>query len=220
MNRRGAPPALRSTHLIFVVLTEAHAILEEGQQGEIVLQGLRQGDGHPRLARVAVGAQPPQVEALPQTLDEVVLGQAHPLVGAHAVVAQVLLTVEAVRGGRVLLVAGAALRFSQLGGLQQAHVRMMEAGRTSNQASPMVEAVLVLDGLLRAHHHIQQVAEEEVGRGERVHPGLGDGHLLVTGGATQLERVPGAALALQTLPAEGVQAGQDVEPPAGLTGGR
>lgn len=206
MNRQG-PPAFRPTHLIFMVLTEAHAVLEEGQQGKVVLQRLCEGNGHSRLARVAVGTQPTQLEVLPQTLDEVVLGQTHALVCTHAVVAQILLTVEAVRGGRVLLVARAALRFCHLGRVQQTHVRMMEAGGTSDEASAMVEAVLVLDGLLRAHHHIQKVAEEEVGRGKGVHPGLGDGHLLVTGGATQLQWVSGAALALQALPAEGVQAG-------------
>lgn len=97
----------------------------------------------------------------------------------------------------------------------------MEAGGTSDYASPVMEvAVLVMDGLLGAHHHIQQVAEEEVGRGKGVHPGLRDGHILVTGGAAQLQRVPGTALALQALPAEGVQAGQDVEPPVGLAGGQ
>lgn len=85
----------------------------------------------------------------------------------------------------------------------------------------MVEvAVLVMDGLLGADHHIQQVAEEEVGRGKGVHPRLGDAHVLVAGGATQLQRVPGTTLALQALPAEGVQAGQDVEPPVGLAGGQ
>lgn len=60
----------------------------------------------------------------------------------------------------------------------------------------VVVAVLVLDLLLRAHHHIQQVAEEEVGRRQGVHPGLGDGHLLVAGGAPQLQRVPWTTLAL------------------------
>lgn len=169
-----------------MVLTEAHAVLEERQQGKIVLQRLCQGNGHPRLARAAVGTQPTQVEVLSHTLDEMVLGQTHPLVCTHAVVAQVLLTVEAMRGGRVLLVTRAALRFSQVGRMQQTHLRMVEAGGTSNQTSPMVEAILVLDGLLCAHHHIQKVAEEEVGGGERVHPRLRDGHLLVTGGATQL----------------------------------
>lgn len=132
MNGETQAPALRSTHLIFVVLTEAHAILEEGQQGKIVLQRLCEGNCHPRLARVAVGTQPTQVEVLSHTLDEVVLGQTHPLVCTHAVVAQILLTVKAVRGGRVLLVTGAALRFSQVGRLQQTHMGMMEAGRTSN----------------------------------------------------------------------------------------
>lgn len=101
-----------------MVLTEAHAILEEGQQGKIVLQRLCEGNRHPRLARVAVGIEPTQVEVLSQTLDEVVLGQTYPLVCTHAVVAQVLLTVEAVGRGGVLLVAGAALRFSQVGGVQ------------------------------------------------------------------------------------------------------
>lgn len=114
-----------------MVLTEAHAILEEGQQGKIVLQRLREGNRHPWLARVAVGIVPTQVDILSQTLDEVVLGQAHPLVRTHAVVAQIFLTVEAVGGGRVLLIAGAALRFPQVGRMQQTHLRMMEAGGTS-----------------------------------------------------------------------------------------
>lgn len=80
-------------------------------------------------------------------------------------------------------------------------------------------AVLVLDLLLRAHHHIQQVAEEEVGGRQGVHPSLRDGHLLVAGGAPQLQGVPGTALALQALPAEGMEAGQDVQPPRSLAGG-
>lgn len=99
-----------ATHLIVVMLAEAHAVLEQGQQGEIVLQRLREGDRHPRLARVAVGVGPAQVKAL----NEVVLGQPHPLVRPHAVVAQVLLAVEAVGGGGVLLVARAALGLSQV----------------------------------------------------------------------------------------------------------
>lgn len=99
-----------ATHLIVVMLAEAHAVLEQGQQGEIVLQRLREGDRHSRLARVAVGVGPAQVEAL----NEVVLGQPHPLVRPHAVVAQVLLAVEAVGGGGVLLVARAALGLSQV----------------------------------------------------------------------------------------------------------
>lgn len=76
-----------------------------------------------------------------------------------------------------------------------------------------------MDLLLRAHHHIQQVVEKEVGGRQGVHPGLGDGHLLVACRAPQLQRVPGTALALKAVPAEGVEAGQDVEPPGGLAGG-
>ena len=83
----------------------------------------------------------------------------------------------------------------------------------------VVVAVLALDLLLGAHHHVQQVAEQEVGGRQGVHAGLGDGHLLVAGGAPQLQRVPGTALALEALPAEGVEAGQDVESPGGLAGG-
>lgn len=208
-----------------MVLAEAHAILEQGQQGKVVLQGLGEGHRHPRLPRVAVGIDPAQVEVLPQALDEVVLGQPHPLVCPHTVVTQILLAVKAVGGGRVLLVAGAALRLSQVVGEQQASVRVVEAGGANAQASPVVVvlvevAVLVVDLLLGAPHHVQQVAEEEVGGRQGVHPGLGDGHLLVAGGAPQLQRVPGTPLALQALPAEGVEAGQDVEPPGGLAGGR
>lgn len=83
----------------------------------------------------------------------------------------------------------------------------------------MVVSVLVLDLLLRAHHHVQQVAEEEVGGRQGVHAGLRDGHLLIAGGAPQLQRVPWAPLTLQALPAEGVEAGEDVEPSGGLAGG-
>lgn len=102
---------------------------------------------------------------------------------------------------------------------------MVEPRGAPAQAHPVllllvvVVAVLVLDLLFGAHHHVQEVAEEEVGGGQRVHPGLRDGHLLVAGGAPQLERVPWTPLALQALPAEGVEAGQNVEPPGGLAGG-
>jgi len=110
-----------------MVLAEAHLVLEQGQQGEVVLQGLGEGHRDPRLTRVAVDVDPAQVEVLPQALDEVVLGQPHPLVGPHAVVTQVLLAVQAVGGGRVLLIAGAALGLSQVAGMQEAPVRVMEA---------------------------------------------------------------------------------------------
>lgn len=186
-----------STHLIVMLLAEAHAVLEQGQQGEVVLQGLRQRHRHPRLALVAVGVDPAQVEVLSQAFNEVVLGQPHPLVCPHAVVTQVLLAVEAVGGGWVLLVAGAALRLSQVVWMQQASVGVMEAGGAPTQAASVVMvAILVLDLLLGAHHHVQQVAEQKVGGRQGVHPGLGDGHLLVTGGASQLQRVTRTALAL------------------------
>lgn len=141
------------------------------------------------------------MEVLAQTLDEVVLGQTHSLVGPHTVVAQILLTVKAVRGGGVLLITGAALRLSQVVRVQQASVRVVEASGASAQASPVVVvvvvvAILVLDLLLGAHHHVQQVAEEEVGGRQRVHPSFRDGHLLVTGGTPQLQRVPRTPLAL------------------------
>lgn len=134
-----------------MVLAEAHPVLEQGQQRKVVLQGLGEGHGHPTgLARAAVGVDPAQVEALPQALDEVVLGQPHPLVSPHAVVTEVLLTVEAVGRGRVLLVAGAALGLSHLLRVQEAPVRRVEAGRAPDQAPEvvvMVVAVLVLDGI-------------------------------------------------------------------------
>lgn len=87
--------------------------------------------------------------------------------------------------------------------------------RPRGGAGPGGAAVLLLVGGGR-HDDVQQVAEEEVGGGQRVHArGLRDHHLLVADGATQLERVPraGVPLRLQALAAEGVQAGQDMEPP-------
>ncbi len=122
---------LGSTHLVFMVLAEAHTILEEGQQGKVVLQRLCEGHRHPWLARVVVGVDPAQVEILSQALDEVVLGQPHPLVCPHTVVTQILLAVKAVRGSWVLLVAGAALGLSQVVRVQQASMRVMEAGGAS-----------------------------------------------------------------------------------------
>lgn len=114
-----------------MVLAEAHAILEEGQQGKVVLQGLGERHRHPRLARVAVGIGPAQVEVLSQALYEVVFGQPHSLVCPHTVVAQILLAVKAMGGGWVLLIAGAALRLSQVVREQQATMRVKEAGGAS-----------------------------------------------------------------------------------------
>lgn len=95
-----------------MMLAEAHAILEQGQQGEVVLQGL--GDGHHWLACTAVGVDPAKMEALPQALNEVVLGQSHPLVCPHTVVTEVFLAVKAMGRGLVLLITGAALRVSHM----------------------------------------------------------------------------------------------------------
>jgi hypothetical protein len=67
--------------------------------------------------------------------------------------------------------------------------------------------------------HVQKVTQEEVGGRERVHSDLGDGDILVAGGAAEFEWVPMTAQALQTLSAEGVQAGEDMEAPGG-GGGR
>lgn len=86
-----------------MVLAEAHAVLEEGEQRKVVLQGLGEGHRHARLAWVAVDSA--QVEVLPEALDEVVLGESHPLMCTHTVVTQILLAVEAVGRGQVLLVA-------------------------------------------------------------------------------------------------------------------
>lgn len=110
-----------------MVLAEAHAILEQGQQGKVVLQGLGEGHRHPRLALVAVGVDPAQVEVLSQALNEVVLGQPHPLVCPHTVVTEIFLAVEAVGGGRVLLITGAALRLSQVVLVQESSMGVMEA---------------------------------------------------------------------------------------------
>ena len=187
-----------------MVLAEAHAVLEEGKQGEVGLEGLCQGHS---LVGADVG-RGPEVEAVSQELDEVVLGQPDPLVGPHAVVAQVLLAVQAVGAGGVLLVTGAALGVPQAVGPQQAPVGVVEARDATSDHSPVV-AVLVVELLLGAHHHVQQVAEQEVGGGQRVHAGLRDGHFLVAGGASELQGVSRASLALQTLSAEGVEAGED-----------
>lgn len=170
------------------------------------------------MTRVAVGIDSAEVHVVSQALNEVVFGQPHPLVCPHTVVTQVLLAVDTVGCGWVLLITGAALRLSEVVRVQQASMGEMEAGGASTQTSPVVVTVLVLD-LLRAHHHIQQVAEEEIGGGQGVHPGLRDGHLLVASGAPELQWVPRTPLALQTLPAEGMEAGKDVEPPGGLAGG-
>lgn len=160
------------------------------------------------------------METVCQALDEVVFSQPDPLVRSHAVVTEVLLAVKAVGCGWVLLIAGAALRLSNVLWVQKATMRGVEARGASNQASTeVVVAILVLDLLFGAHHHVQQVAEEEVGGRQGVYPSLGDGELLVTGWAPQLQGFTGIALALQALPAEGVQAGQDMEPLGGVVGG-
>lgn len=100
----GKPPSKSpGTHLVVVVLAKAEALGEDRENGEgrarerrpeaeLLRRGRGGGGGGTRRA----------------ALDVVVLGEAHALVRADAVVAQVLLAVEAARRGGVALVAGAA----------------------------------------------------------------------------------------------------------------
>lgn len=97
---RGSGP---HTHLVVVVLAEAEALREDGEEGE---GSAWEGRPEPELLRRrrSSGCSGTWRAAF----DVVVLGEAHALVRADAVVAQVLLAVEATRRGRVALVAGAA----------------------------------------------------------------------------------------------------------------
>lgn len=67
------------------------------------------GLGEAERCAVATGASR-YVQILRQALDEVVFGETDALVRAHAVVAQVLLAIEAVRARAVAFIARAALR--------------------------------------------------------------------------------------------------------------
>ena len=97
---RGSGPR---THLVVVVLAEAEALGEDRKDGEG-----RAGEGRPEPELLRRGGGGGGCGAGRAALDVVVLGEAHALVRADAVVAQVLLAVEAARRGRVALVAGAA----------------------------------------------------------------------------------------------------------------
>lgn len=146
-----------------------------------------------------------------------ILGQPDPLVGTDAVITQVLLAVQAVGAGRVPLITGAARRLSQAVRAEEPAVGVVEPGYGAHADPPVVAVGILaeLELLLGTHHHVQKVTKEEVGGREGVHSGFGDGDLLIAGGAAEFERVPMTALALQTLPAEGVQAGEDMEAPGG-----
>lgn len=181
-----------------MLLTVVYSVLENWEQGEVV-EGLGQAG--------AVGSAC-QVQTVHQSLDEVVFGQADPLVGPHAVVTEVFLAVQAVRGSGVAFVAGAALWVRKVVGAQQPPVGVPI---TPAVAPAVVPFALLLGG----YHDIKQVAEQKRGRGQGVHAGLGHGHFLVTGGASELQGVSVVSQALQALPAEGVQAGQDVESSGG-----
>lgn len=110
MNKHARPPWTQAparlclcrprTHLIVVVLAEAEALGEHGQDGE---GRAREGRTEPELLRRGRGGWTWRAP-----LDVVVLSEAHALMRADAVVAQVLLAVQAARRGRVALVAGAA----------------------------------------------------------------------------------------------------------------
>lgn len=241
-------------HLVVVVLAVAGPLGEDGED-VVGRGGVGRAEGERRGGAGGGGGG-----AGGEALDEVVLGEADALVRPHAVVAQVLLAVQAARAGGVALVAGAAARLAlpAVRPPQQQRRRAAAArgggrggggrggaggGRGGGGGGGAVRrraavvavvgpaapragagggpgaggaAVLLLVGGGRHHHDVQQVAEEEVGGGQRVHArGLRDHHLLVADGAAQLERVPrgGVPLRLQALAAEGVQAGQDVQPP-------
>lgn len=83
-----------------MVLAETEALGEHRQDGEG-----RAGEGWPEPELLRRGRGRGTWQA---ALDVVVLSEAHALVRADAVVAQVLLAVQAARRGRVALVAGAA----------------------------------------------------------------------------------------------------------------
>lgn len=108
MTRRPTPPRpgwlprCAHTHLVVVVLAEAEALGEHRKNGEG-----RAGEGlpEPELLRRGGGSGGGARRA---ALDVVVFGEAHALVRADTVVAQVLLAIEAARRSRVALVAGAA----------------------------------------------------------------------------------------------------------------
>lgn len=135
-----------------MLLAEVHPLLENVRHGEAVMEGLR----HVHRGVGVVGAVG-QVQALHQALDEVVFGEADPLVGPHAVITEVLLAVQAVRGSGVTLVARAAPRIREVLGSQKTTVM-------DHRRRPPVLALL-----FSGNHHIQQVAEEKVGGGQGVH---------------------------------------------------
>lgn len=83
-----------------MVLAEAEALGEDRKDGK---GSAREGRPKPELLSRGGGRG-----ARRAAFDVVVLGEAHALVRADAVVAQVLLAVKAARRGRVALVAGAA----------------------------------------------------------------------------------------------------------------
>lgn len=245
--RTHTPPPPRKpphAHLVVVVLAEAEALREEDGEG-------RAGEGRPepellrrRRCRGSSGTRR-------AALDVVVLGEAHALMRANAVVAQVLLAVEAARRGCVALVAGAAtVRPAQQqrgrGGSRSAgrgagrrgrRRRRWERGRRGGRARVrVVRVVPVVAVAARArwgartpilgrrlvgggHHRVEQVAEQESGRGQRVHARrFGQHYFLVAHRAAQLEwlsrRAAGCSrhpMRLEARAAEGVQAGQDVQ---------
>lgn len=149
------------TYLVVMVLAEAHPILKDGQQRVVRMEGLGERDGGTGVAGATC-----QVQGLHHPLDEVVFGQADSLVGADAVVAEVLLAVQAVGGSRVSFVTGAAVGVPESVETVQGPMWVVVATATAPAA------ILVL--LFGRHHHVQQVAEEEIGRWQRVHPRLRD----------------------------------------------
>lgn len=129
---------------------------------------------------VAPGASR-HVQVLRQALDEVVFGETDALVRPHAVVAQVLLAVEAMRARAVTFIARTALRLGE------------KVLSTEKTPAPYAAARALIIG---GHYHVQQVAKEEIGRGQCIHARLGHGYFLVASGAAKLERVSVAPQAL------------------------
>lgn len=174
-------PRPTRAHLFVVVLAEAEPLGEHRKNGK---GRAREGRPEPELLRRGGGRWPRRT-----ALDVMVLGEAHALVRADTVVAQVFLAVEAARRGGVALVArAAAVRSAQ----QQRRGGGGRAGRRLRRRSGgalgwMVRVVPVVAVTARApgaaarspvlgrrlvgggHHGVQQVAEQESGRRQRVH---------------------------------------------------
>ena len=184
---------VKAGHFVVVPLTEGRRPVRHGLDGRRAGLGLMWGVGEARRRPTARSVRR-------QAHYKVVFGESNPLVGAHTVVTEILVTVPALRARFTAFVARTA---HPAGPAPTPGAAARPPDHPRPQLLPPQVGVLVL---LR-HDHVEDVVDEKPG-GQAVEAGIVQRHIVLACGTAQGARAVATQGLLQAVPAERMQARQ------------